>query len=141
MTSQKIVIMPATAIFVAVFLLFNTMNSQGIKSKPWPVPDKDKTTKALIKLSDPAVITTGKALWGKHCKLCHGNQGMGDGPRAASLKDFPGDFSSPVFQANTDGEIFYRINKGRDEMPGYEKNIPGATDRWALVAFIRTLKK
>lgn len=141
MNPQKIVVVLATAIFVAVFLFFDTLNSQGIKSKPWPVPDKDKTMKAPVKLSDPGVVNTGKALWGKHCKVCHGNQGMGDGPRAASLKDFPGNFSSPAFQANTDGEIFYRINKGRDEMPGYEKSIPGVNDRWTLVAYIRTLKK
>ena len=129
------------AIFFVSFLLNNTTKSQGIKSKPWTVPDKEKAMKAPVKLSDPTVIGTGKILWEKHCKLCHGNQGIGDGPRAASLKNFPGDFSSSAFQACTDGELFYRTSIGRDEMPGYNKKIPEVNDRWALIAFMRMLKK
>ena len=60
---------------------------------------------------------------------------------AMDRKTNPGDFSSAAFQASTDGELFYRTDKGRDEMPAYEKKIPEANDRWALVAFMRTLKK
>jgi len=129
------------AIFLVAFLLNNTTKSQGIKSKPWTVSDKEKAMKAPVKLSDPAVIGKGKILWEKHCKLCHGNQGIGDGPRAASLKNFPGDFSSSAFQTCTDGELFYRTSIGRDEMPGYNKKIPEVNDRWALIAFMRMLKK
>jgi hypothetical protein len=33
------------------------------------------------------------------------------------------------------------MNKGRDEMPAYEKKIPDANDRWSLVAYMRTFKK
>ena len=77
----------------------------------------------------------------KHCKSCHGGKGLGDGPKAATLKTNPGDFSAAAFQASTDGELFFRTSKGRDEMPAYDKKIPEANDRWALVAFMRTLKK
>ncbi|MEI7500590.1 MAG: cytochrome c, partial [Bacteroidota bacterium] len=105
--------------------------------KPWPVPDKDKALKSPTK----ADLATGKDLWAKHCKSCHGSKGLGDGPKAANLKTFAGDFSSAAFQASTDGELFYRTDKGRDEMPGYEKKIPDAGDRWAIVAFMRTFKK
>jgi len=140
-TSQKIVTLMVTAIIAIVFLLGNTANAQQVKAKPWPVPDKDKALKAAVKLSDPNVISTGKELWAKHCKSCHGSKGLGDGPKGASLKPFPGDFSAAAFQTSTDGELFFRTNKGRDEMPAYEKKIPEANDRWALVAFMRTMKK
>ncbi|MEI6455190.1 MAG: cytochrome c [bacterium] len=140
-TSQKIVTLMITAIFAVVFLLGNNANAQQAKPKPWPVPDKDKALKATVKLSDPSVISSGKELWAKHCKSCHGAKGLGDGPKSAALKTFAGDFSSAAFQASTDGEIFYRTDKGRDEMPAYEKKIPEASDRWALVAFMRTMKK
>jgi mono/diheme cytochrome c family protein len=135
-TSQKIATILVTALIAVVFLFGNVVQAQA-KAKPWPVPDKDKAMKAPAK----ADVATGKDLWAKHCKSCHGSKGLGDGPKAASLKTESGDFSSAAFQAGTDGELFYRTNKGRDEMPGYEKKIPDANDRWALVAFMRTMKK
>ncbi|MCK9421079.1 MAG: c-type cytochrome [Bacteroidales bacterium] len=139
-TTQKIATFVVTAFIAVVFLLGNAANAQA-KAKPWPVPDKDKALKPSVKLTDASVIATGKELWAKHCKSCHGSKGLGDGPKSASLKTHPGDFSSAAFQAFTDGELFYRTNKGRDEMPAYEKKIPEANDRWALVAFMRTMKK
>jgi mono/diheme cytochrome c family protein len=136
-TSQKIATLMVTALIALFFLFGNAVNAQQAKPKPWPVPDKDKAMKAPAK----ADAAAGKELWAKHCKSCHGSKGLGDGPKAASLKTFSGDFSSAAFQAGTDGEIFYRTNKGRDEMPAYEKKIPDANDRWALVAYMRTMKK
>ena len=128
--------MMLTAI-IAVFFLLGNVQAQQAKAKAWPVADKDKAMKAPGK----ADAAAGKELWAKHCKSCHGSKGLGDGPKAASLKTNPGDFSSAAFQGGTDGELFYRTSKGRDEMPSYEKKIPEANDRWALVAFMRTLKK
>ena len=135
-TTQKIATIMVAALIAVVFMFGNAVQAQA-KAKPWPVPDKDKAMKAPAK-ADPVV---GKELWAKHCKSCHGSKGLGDGPKAASLKTNPGDFSSAAFQGSTDGEIFYRTDKGRDEMPAYEKKIPEVNDRWALVAFMRTLKK
>jgi len=140
-TTQKAITLLITAVVAVVFMLGNSASAQQAKAKPWPVPDKDKALKAAVKLTDAAVIATGKELWAKHCKSCHGAKGLGDGPKGAALKTFSGDFSSAAFQAGTDGEIFYRTNKGRDEMPAYEKKIPDANDRWALVAYMRTFKK
>ena len=140
-TSQKAITLLITAVVAVVFMLGNNASAQQAKAKAWPVPDKDKTMKAAVKLTDAAVIATGKELWAKHCKSCHGAKGLGDGPKGASLKTFPGDFSSAAFQGSTDGEIFYRTDKGRDEMPAYEKKIADANDRWALVAYMRTFKK
>lgn len=136
-TSQKITTILVTAIFAVVLLFGQAASAQQAKAKAWPVPDKDKAMKAPAK----ADLATGKELWAKHCKSCHGSKGLGDGPKGASLKTFSGDFSTAAFQAGTDGEIFYRTSKGRDEMPAYDKKIPDANDRWALVAFMRTMKK
>ena len=139
-TTKVITTMLVTAVFALVFLAGQAVNAQA-KAKPWPVPDKDKAVKAAVKLTDASVIANGKDLWAKNCKSCHGAKGLGDGPKAVSLKTLPGDFTSADFQAATDGELFYRLNKGREEMPAYEKKIPDANDRWGLVAYMRTLKK
>ena len=136
-TTQKIATLLITAVIAVVFLFGNAAKAQQLKAKAWPVPDKDKAMKA----TGAPDLATGKDLWAKHCKSCHGSKGLGDGPKAASLKTFPGDFSSAAFQASTDGELLYRTDKGRDDMPKYESKIPAIGDRWALVAFMRTLKK
>ena len=136
-TIQKIATIMVAAVIAVVFLFGNAANAQQKKAAAWPVPDKDKSMKSAAK----ADVATGKELWAKHCKSCHGSKGLGDGPKAASLKTFPGDFSGAAFQASTDGELLYRTDKGRDEMPKYESKIPAIGDRWALVAFMRTLKK
>jgi mono/diheme cytochrome c family protein len=140
MTKKAITLM-ITAMVAVVFLIGNASSAQQAKGKPWPVPDKDKNMKSMVKAGDQAAISNGKELWAKHCKSCHGAKGMGDGPKAASLKTFPGDFSSKDFQAFTDGELFYRTSMGRDEMPAYDKKIPEAKDRWDLVAYMRSFKK
>jgi mono/diheme cytochrome c family protein len=129
------------SLIVAIFFLCSQPVNAQTKAKAWPVPDKDKALKSTQKLTDAAVIANGKDLWAKHCKSCHGAKGLGDGPKGATLKTSPGDFTAAAFQASTDGEIFFRLNKGRDEMPTYEKKIPEANDRWSLVAYMRTFKK
>jgi mono/diheme cytochrome c family protein len=108
--------------------------------KPWPVPANFKNMKNPV-ASDATSIADGKALWNTHCKSCHGAKGLGDGSKAAQLKTEPGDFSKPVVQNQTDGELFYKISEGRDDMPNFKKKLPEADERWSLVNFMRTLRK
>jgi mono/diheme cytochrome c family protein len=121
-----------------VSISFTFRNSQ--QPKPWPVPDNYKKMKNPV-TSDASSINDGKALWNTHCKSCHGSKGLGDGSKAAQLKTEPGDFSRAIVQNETDGELFYKISEGRDDMPGFKKKLPDADERWSLVNFMRTLKK
>ncbi len=117
---------------------FTVINPQG--PKPWPVPDNFKKMKNPI-AADATSIADGKALWSTHCKSCHGAKGLGDGPKAAQLKTESGDFSKAIFQNQTDGELFYKLSEGREDMPNFKKKMPEADERWSLVIFMRTLKK
>ncbi|MDP3313754.1 cytochrome c [Lutibacter sp.] len=105
----------------------------------WKVPSKYVTMKNPIDSKTDAAI--GKSLYTKHCKSCHGAKGLGDGPKAAEMKGDLGDFSSAVFQKQTDGELFYKTSFGRDDMPEYTKKIPNDEDRWLIVNYLRTLAK
>jgi len=107
--------------------------------KPWPVPDAQKNKANPLK-GDAASVTEGKALYNQHCKSCHGTKGKGDGPKASQLDTESGDFSKATFQAQTDGELFYKTFEGRKDMPSFKKKIPEANDIWAVVNFLRTLK-
>ena len=67
--------------------------------------------------------------------------GLGDGPKAAQLETFPGDFSTEEFQAQSEGAVYYKSFVGRDEMPNFEKKITDEEDQWAIVNYMRTMKK
>lgn len=123
---------------IAVVLLI--AGYAGAQNKAWVVPANYKTMKPGVNLKDASVIADGKEQWAKQCKACHGIKGLGDGPKGAMLKTNPGNFTDAKFQAQTDGELFYKTTSGNGEMPAYEKKIPADADRWALVAYMRTLK-
>jgi len=125
-------------VFISSLILAGfTMKMQD--QKPWPVPAAAKAKKNPV-ANNAESIKAGKELWATNCKSCHGGKGLGDGSKAAQLKTEPGDFSLASFQSQTDGDIFYKLSEGRDDMPASKKKIPDEEDRWNLVNFIRTLK-
>lgn len=118
-----------------------TMSMTLMPGEPWNIPAKYKSMKSTIKAGDASINVEGKDLYNKHCKSCHGAKGLGDGPKAGSMKADLGNFSSKEFQAQADGEIYYQSFVGRGEMPNFEKKITDENDRWAVVYFMRSLKK
>lgn len=111
------------------------------KAGPWNVPANYKSMKNPTKAGDAELLKIGKNLFAKHCKACHGNNGQGDGPKARQLKTFPGDFLSAGFKAYGEGELYYMSFVGRDEMPNFEKKVTTEEDRWAIINYVRSLKK
>lgn len=137
---KKKVLAPIALFGTALLLLSFSSGYGPFQKKPWAVPDAAKNKKNPV-ASDAESIASGKALWATHCKSCHGNKGLGDGPKAAQLKTEPGDFSKSETQSQTDGALYYKTAEGRDDMPAFKKKIPDADDIWAIVNFMRTLKK
>lgn len=125
----------------ALLLTAFAMPQEQKTGAPWAVPANYKAMKNPNKAGDATAINLGKAAYAKHCRSCHGNTGLGDGPKAKNLETFPGDFSSAKFQAYGDGELYYMSYVGRDEMPNFEKKLPDEEERWALISYIRSLKK
>jgi mono/diheme cytochrome c family protein len=121
---------------IAALLLTTTLVAQ---TKPWVAPANFKTMKNPIAISD-ASTQAGQALYVKTCAACHGKTGLGDGPKAKSLKTVPGDFSKAISQNQTDGEHFYKTKTGRGDMPKYEGKLSD-DDIWNVINYIRTLKK
>jgi DMSO reductase family type II enzyme heme b subunit len=89
---------------------------------------------------------SGKAVYEKKCALCHGAEGKGDGPGAATLDPRPRDFTRGLYkirttasgQPPTDTDLFRIITEG---MPGTSmpdwKALP-EKERWDLVAYLKT---
>jgi len=107
--------------------------------KPWIVPANFKTMKNPVAAGD-ASTKAGLVLYTKNCASCHGKAGLGDGVKARSLKQFPGDFSKADYQKQSDGDLFYKTKFGRDEMPKYDGKLSD-DDIWNIINCSRTFKK
>lgn len=134
-------IFTALLVFSAIFMM-SFMAPQDKKiGGPWAIPAAYKTKKNPH-ADDASLLRLGRTAYGKHCRSCHGRIGQGDGPMAAQLETFPGDFTKKAWQEKyNDGEIYYMSIVGRDEMPNFEKTITDEEERWAIVNLIRSLKE
>ncbi len=126
-------------IFFFVNMSFTT-DKQGINDDPWEVPEKYKKMENPFE-SDKESLSIGKALYIKHCKSCHGKEGLGDGSKAAQLDTPPGDFSDEDFHTQSDGSLFYKTREGRDDMPSFKKKIPDDEDVWHIINYLRTFEE
>jgi len=135
---NRLIVLAGTIAIAFAFMAFISPQDGQKKGAPWDIPSK--YVKMENPYADADLDKVGKMLYSKHCKSCHGNKGLGDGPKAKQLETFPGDFTSEAFQSGTDGELYYKSFVGRDEMPNYEKKITDEEDRWAIINYLRTLK-
>jgi mono/diheme cytochrome c family protein len=94
-----------------------------------PNPVKDK----------PGTAKLGRELYMERCEICHGKLGRGDGPWARNFSKVPTNLSSKVVQANTDGELFYKVTNARNPHPASKVAFTDE-QRWHIVSFLRTLK-
>jgi mono/diheme cytochrome c family protein len=127
-------------VFVLAFLVTAGMAAQKRGGDP-----KLKAIKNPV-ASTPASINTGRAIYGKQCRHCHGLRGLGDGalapknPSPANLTDAKWD------HGDSDGEIYTLILNGApapkpgvpSEMKGMKGTIP-PKDIWNVVNFLRTI--
>ena len=125
-------------LFIAVIFAAGLV-SFAADQAPWVVPAKDKAVKNPV-ASSKENVAEGKNLYSLHCKSCHGAKGLGDGTKAKGLKGDLGDFSSAKFHEQTDGELFFKTKKGRDDMPSFAKKMSDE-EIWLTVNYMRTLKK
>jgi mono/diheme cytochrome c family protein len=103
---------------------------------PWTAPAAEKGIQNP--LPPTAGPQEGKKVFDANCVVCHGASGKGDGPVGAALTPKPGDLTGKAVQAQSDGELFWKISTGRGAMPSWQ-TLP-EKDRWSLVQFIRTLR-
>ncbi len=110
----------------------------GQPAAEWKAPAAEKAKKNPVARTAES-IAAGKKLAEQSCAPCHGAGGKGDGPAAAALPKKPADWTSAKVQAETDGELFWKITTGNPPMPPWQ-SLP-EKDRWHLVNYIRSLGK
>jgi len=91
-------------------------------------------------------VARGETLYGRHCAVCHGPEGRGDGPAAPHLFPAPRRFPDARFRlvSSANGAPF-----DRDLVATLRRGVPGSAmpgfgwlpeeDLWSLAAFVRFL--
>ncbi len=118
------------------------MENGKIKQQ-WQAPAEAASSANPVKgRADAAQI--GRELYLQRCADCHGREGKGNGYLSAQLKRdgktvTPTNLTSQMVQANTDGELFWKITNGRSPMPANRVRFDDE-QRWYIVTYLRTLK-
>lgn len=100
---------------------------------------------AAASQASPESITNGAALFKRHCVMCHGATGQGDGPAAKNLKGkLPNLADKATMAKMTDAQIHELITTGKKSEIG---NMPALGKRLKpeeitdIVSYVRTLAK
>ena len=118
--------------------------AEGKIVQQWQVPaDAAKLTSPLKDKPDAA--KAGRELYLQKCADCHGKKGQGNGWMSGNTKRdgktlAPTNLASKMVQANSDGELFWKITNGRSPMPAHRIRFDDE-QRWYIVAYLRTLKQ
>jgi mono/diheme cytochrome c family protein len=128
-----------------LFLLTSTVLTQQAaapaKASPYSaIPIESVKASNPVKTS-PESLTRAKKWWTIDCEMCHGKEGNGKGETAKDMKLNMADFTNPdTLKDRTDGEIFYVIKNGHNDMPA-EGNRVKTEENWDLVNYVRNFAK
>jgi len=114
-----------------------------------PVPPEfERITAPAGIWADRAAIARGQAIYTVKCAVCHGEEGAGDGPAAASLPLKPASFRNKAMVAEmTEAYWFWRVSEGGviepfrsagSVMPAWKEEL-SIEDRWAVIAYQHSL--
>src|SRR4029078_5309016 len=91
---------------------------------------------------DANAMATGKDVFEKKCKKCHGPGGKGDGPAADPDQQQDMDLTVARRAArNPDGVVFYKVWNGRQKpkMPAFKDELT-KDQVWQSVSYAQTLR-
>jgi len=136
-----------TLVLPALLLIAPALSAQQPST---PAPQKTPSYAAIpveaIKAqnpvkSSPESLARAKRWWTLDCVMCHGKDGDGKGETAVDMKLKIADFTDPAtLKDRTDGEIFYIIKNGHDDMPPEGQRVK-VEENWDLVNYVRSLVK
>lgn len=87
------------------------------------------------------LVLRGQERFNIYCSPCHDQSGAGRGTVVQRGYPPPVDLTSERVRDMPDGEIFHVITNGARNMPAYRKQVQSENDRWAIVAWVRTLQR
>jgi mono/diheme cytochrome c family protein len=88
--------------------------------------------------TDEVSLQRGEILYGIHCRLCHGDNGHGDGPLAIYFERTPENLTSSEVTTEFDGAVYLTVRNGFGQMPALSENLT-PHETWDVVNFLHTL--
>jgi mono/diheme cytochrome c family protein len=89
---------------------------------------------------DAAALALGQVMYDRHCTVCHGLQGRGDGPVIGPGRfPFAPSLLEGVGATREDGYVYAIIRAGRGLMPAYGTRMTHV-ERWAVVNYVNHLQ-
>jgi mono/diheme cytochrome c family protein len=89
---------------------------------------------------DAAALALGEEMYSRHCMVCHGVTGRGDGPVIGPGRfPFATSLVEGVGAGRSDGYIYAVIRAGRGLMPAYGPRMTHM-ERWAIVNYVNHLQ-
>lgn len=84
----------------------------------------------------------GKPIYVKHCMVCHGPQGKGDGPTGTLVKPPAANFTSDAVKKKTEAELRGTVELGRPGTAmGPWKGLLSPADLADVLAYVMTLRQ
>jgi mono/diheme cytochrome c family protein len=134
-------LLSATVVFLAVLSAQQTQSPQKAATPSSAAIPAQAAKQANPVKSSPESLARARKWWNLDCAMCHGKGGDGRGDTAADMKLKIADFTDPTSLKNrTDGEIFYIIKNGDQDMPPEGDRIK-VQENWDLVNYVRSLAK
>lgn len=137
---------PRAGIRWFVIAVLGTVAALGAAIAIWQVSSRDSTSRQIDARRNPylptqASLALGERAYRAQCQVCHGVDGYGNGPAAATLYPPPTDFVVHFASGHThtDGRLYYWITYGiaGTAMPAFRDRLSEA-ERWHVVNFLRT---
>ncbi len=126
-------------------LLIGGLSGCSLAADVTPPPDYGSQRAQQQTAQAPAFPLTvpdsqlGQQIYQTYCLGCHGEQGLGDGPRAASLGMPPLSLQDAAVNEAASPQQWYQvIRDGRNPMPGFGEVLSN-TDSWDVVAYLYRL--
>jgi mono/diheme cytochrome c family protein len=93
--------------------------------------------------ADDVSMERGRLLYERNCSVCHGAEGLGDGPMTEFWKpdmNRPANLTDPRMAQQSDGSLYLTISQGFGAMPALGENLD-QRERWDVVNYVRSLSQ
>lgn len=110
-------------------------NAASAPAGHWSGPATERTLVNPVQFTREGLIQAGE-IYRENCIACHGGEGHGNGPLAKDLDTQPSNLFL-MAPSHADGDLRWKIAKGRGEMPGWE-DVLSDEQIWTLVHYLKT---
>jgi len=134
-------VLPALCILALPLVPQQSSNSTPPKSSVYTAIPVEALKASNPVKSTPESLARGQKWWKLDCAMCHNANGDGKGETGKDMKLTIVDFTDPnTLKDRTDGEIFYIIKNGVQDMPPEGPRVK-TEENWDLVNLVRSLAK